>query len=194
MLYNIILVSAIHQHESVIGIHIYPPSWLSLLHPTLLDCHRAADLGSLPHTASFHWLSNFTYGNVYVSVLLSQFVPSSPPATVSTGCSLCLCLHCRPSNRFISTIFLDFIYMVNTQSLFFWLTSLCVIGSRFIHLIITDSNAFLFMGWVIFHCIYVPQLLYPFMYGWTSRPVQVFWWTYAFKSFDTKDCFFFFEV
>ena len=33
----------------------------------------------------------------------------------------------------------------------FWLTSLCIIGSRFIHLIRTDSNAFLFYSWVIFH-------------------------------------------
>ena len=29
----------------------------------------------------------------------------------------------------------------------FWLTSLCIIGSRFIHLIRTDSNMFLFMNW-----------------------------------------------
>ena len=35
-----------------------------------------------------------------------------------------------------------------------WLTSLCIIGSRFIHLITTDSNVFLFYGWVIFLCIY----------------------------------------
>ena len=27
----------------------------------------------------------------------------------------------------------------------------------------------LFYGWVIFHCIYVPQLLYPFIYWWTLR-------------------------
>ena len=26
-----------------------------------------------------------------------------------------------------------------------------------------------FYGWVIFHCIYVPQLLYPFICWWTSR-------------------------
>ena len=26
-----------------------------------------------------------------------------------------------------------------------------------------------FYGWVIFHCIYVPQLLYPFICRWTSR-------------------------
>ena len=31
-------------------------------------------------------------------------------------------------------------------SFFFWLISLCIIGSRFIHLIRTDSNAFLFVA------------------------------------------------
>ena len=31
------------------------------------------------------------------------------------------------------------------KSVFLFLTSLCVIGSRFTHLIRTDSNAFLFM-------------------------------------------------
>ena len=39
-------------------------------------------------------------------------------------------------------------------------TSLCIIGSGFIHLIRPDSNEFLFCGWVILHCIYVPWLLY----------------------------------
>ena len=29
------------------------------------------DLSSLCHTTNFHWLSNFTYGNTYVSMLLS---------------------------------------------------------------------------------------------------------------------------
>ena len=38
--------------------------------------------------------------------------------------------------------------MVNTQylSFSFWLTSLCIIDSRSVHLIRTDSNAFLFMA------------------------------------------------
>ena len=40
-------------------------------------------------------------------------------------------------------------------------------GSRFTHLISTVSNVFLFYGWVIVHCIYVPHLLYPFIYQWT---------------------------
>ena len=43
----------------------------------------------------------------------------------------------------------------------------CIIGSSFIHLIRTDSN--LFNNWVIFHCVYVPQLSYPFICWWTCR-------------------------
>ena len=44
-------------------------------------------------------------------MLLSQFVPTlSFPSYVHKS-SLCLRLHCCPANRFISTIFLDSIYM-----------------------------------------------------------------------------------
>ena len=35
MFYNILLVSAMHQHESAIGIHMSPPSGSSLPHPTI---------------------------------------------------------------------------------------------------------------------------------------------------------------
>ena len=39
----------------------------------------------------------------------------------------------------------------------------------FIHLIRTESNVFFFNGRVIFHCVYVPQLSYPFICQWASR-------------------------
>ena len=77
---------AVHQHESAIGVYIFPlPSWTSLLLPTRLGCHRALDLSCLCHTANSHWLSILTYGNIYVSTLLSQIVPPSPSVTVSTS-------------------------------------------------------------------------------------------------------------
>ena len=81
MLYNIALVSAIYQHESVIGIHVSlplePPSLLPP-YPTSLGCHRALDLSCLHHTANFHWPSHFSLGNVFISGLLSPFVPHFP--------------------------------------------------------------------------------------------------------------------
>ena len=91
------------------------------------------------------------------------------PLLCSQVCSLCLHLHCCSGNRIISTIFLDAIYMcINIYLVFsFWLNSLCIIGSRFIHLIRTGSNA-LFYDWVIVHHMYVPQHLYPFICWQTS--------------------------
>ena len=58
--YNIVMVSALHLHESAIGIHMpLPLEPLSHLppHPTPLGGTRAPALGSLHHTANFHWLS-----------------------------------------------------------------------------------------------------------------------------------------
>ena len=58
MLYRIVLVSAKHQHESAIGIHMSPPSWTSLppatpFHPSRLSPaeppgkHKNTGVGSL---------------------------------------------------------------------------------------------------------------------------------------------------
>ena len=80
------LASAKHQHKSVICIPMDPPSGTSLPPPSPahpLACHRALDLSHLRHTANFQRLSNSTHGNVYVSMLLSQFIPPSPSSTCS---------------------------------------------------------------------------------------------------------------
>ena len=58
--YNIVLVSAIHKHESVIGIHmtlLLGPSFYLPPLPTPLGFHRAPDLGSLHHKENSHCLS-----------------------------------------------------------------------------------------------------------------------------------------
>ena len=60
MLCSFVLVSAVHHHESAIGMHmpllLEPPSHLPS-HPTPLGCHRALDLSSLHYTANSHWPS-----------------------------------------------------------------------------------------------------------------------------------------
>ena len=57
MLYNIALLSAIHQHESATHVHTSPPSWSPL--PSPMASHlswlsKSTGLSSLCHTASCH--------------------------------------------------------------------------------------------------------------------------------------------
>ena len=59
-------------------------------HPTPLGSHRAPDLSSLCYTADFHWLSNFTHGNVYVSKLLTCPTLSFPYSAHKSV--LCVCI------------------------------------------------------------------------------------------------------
>ena len=72
-----------HRYTHVPSLLNRPPS--SHLHPTPLGCHTVQGLSSLCHTANPHWLSVFTRGDVYVSVLLFEFIPLSPPPTVPTS-------------------------------------------------------------------------------------------------------------
>ena len=109
-----VLVSAIYPRESVIMIHmsptLEPPSDLPP-HPRPLGCHRAPGLSCLHRTADFHWLSI-----LHMAMYMFQcccFYSSLPllPPQYPQVCSLCLSLHRFPANRFISTIFLDYIYL-----------------------------------------------------------------------------------
>ena len=63
-------------------------------------------------------------------------------------CSLCLLLHCCPANWFICAIFLDsiyiYIYIYICISIRFTLH--CMTGSRFICLVSSDSDLFLFIA------------------------------------------------
>ena len=56
------------------------------LYPTPLGCHRATDLSSLLASYSkFLLLSNFTHGNIHISMLVSQLIPPSPSPAGSTN-------------------------------------------------------------------------------------------------------------
>ena len=93
-------------------LHLEPPSHLPP-HPIPLGGHRAQGLNSLHHTANSHWLSHFTYGNEYVSVLFSQFTPPTPFPPMSAKSVLCVC--------FSQTSILLSIQLTFWPLLLFWL-------------------------------------------------------------------------
>ena len=145
------MVFAIHKHESVTGIHVSLPSWTALSYPSpphAPGCHTAPALGSVGHMSDSHWLSIL---HVVIHMLQCYSFKSSHPLLLPlcphVG-SPCLCLYSCSANRIISTIFLGSITYALIYDICFslsdWLHS--VIGSRFIHLISTDSNVFLFMA------------------------------------------------
>ena len=47
-----------------------------------------------------------------------------------------------------------------------WLTSLSKMPLRSTHVVTNGSMPFFFSGWIMFHCVYIPHLLYPF---WATR-------------------------
>ena len=93
----------------------------------------------------------FTRDSILISMLFSQnihphLLPQSPKV-----CSVHLCLCFCLAYRVIITNFLNSIYIYIYVSILywclsFWLTSLCIMGSSFIHPIRTDSYVFFLMA------------------------------------------------
>ena len=90
----------------------------------------------------------FTLDNIYVSMLFSQIIPPSPSPIeskslfyISVSFSVLHIGLSLPSFK-IPYICVNILHW----SLSFWLTSLCIMGSSFIHLIRTDSNVFFLMA------------------------------------------------
>ena len=88
MLYNSMLVSSIHQHESATDTHMSPPSRTSFPSPIPTHSSRLSQspwfgLPLLPSKSPPAIC--FTKVKVYVSMVLSQFATASPSPTVSTS-------------------------------------------------------------------------------------------------------------
>ena len=124
--------------------------------------------------------SGIKHSSVYMLIPISQSIP--PPLFLLGIHTFVLYICISISLKISSSIpFLWFHICVliydttkvlknnNTVFFSFWLTSLCMTVSRSIHISANGTTAFLFYGWVILHCIYVPHLLYPFLCWWTFR-------------------------
>ena len=73
-----------------------------------LGYYRVPNLSFVHHTVNFYWLSNFTYGSVYISIYSLNHPTVFFPVHKSI---LYVCVSTAALQRFISTIFLDSIYM-----------------------------------------------------------------------------------
>ena len=105
----------------------------------------ALALSALSHASNLDWWS---VSHTVIYMLQCYSLKSSQPHLLPQSpkvCSLHLWFFCCLAYRAIVTIFLNSIYYC-TGVFSSWLTSLCIIGSSFIHVFRTDSNAFLLIA------------------------------------------------
>ena len=122
--------------------HPEPPSHLPY-HAIPLGCPRAPALSALLHASNLHW-SSILHVVVYIFQCCS--LKSSHTHLLPHSAKVL-------EYRIVITVFLNSIYIyiyikththTHTVLEFLFLTSLCMIGSSFNHLIRTDSNTFFF--------------------------------------------------
>ena len=104
------MVSAIHQHESATGIHMFPPSTSLPIPPLSLVTEHQLWVPCVIQQIPTGYLL-YIWQWICFSATLSNHPTFSLPALCPKVCSLCLYLHCCPLDRFISIIFIDSIYM-----------------------------------------------------------------------------------
>ena len=113
--------------------------------------------GSSPCTSPKHPVScieyrlviRFLHDSIHVSVPFSQIIPPSPSPSESKSLfytSVSLLLSRIQGHHYHLSKFHIYVLVYCIGVFSFWLTSLCIIGSRFIHLIRTDSNVLFLMA------------------------------------------------
>ena len=114
LLYNMVMVFTIHQHESATSTQVSaPPEPLSYLppHPIPLGCSRTMALSALLHSSNLYW-SSISHMILYMFQWYSfrsshpHLLPQSPKV-----CSLHLCFFCCLAHRIVFIVFLNSINM-----------------------------------------------------------------------------------
>ena len=150
-LYNIVLVLP-NIEMNPPKVYMCSPSWTLLPPPSPYHPSGSSQCTSPKHPVSClepGLATRFIYDIIRISMPFSHIIPPSPSPTEPkrlfyTSVSLLLshiqgyCYHLSKFHIYA------LVYCIGVLS--FWLTSLCIIGSSFIHLIRTDSNVFFLMA------------------------------------------------
>ena len=144
------MVFAIHWHESAMDLHVFPtpiPTSASLPIPSLwvFQVHQPWALVSCIQPGL---VICFTLDSILVSMLFSQNIPPSPsPRVQKFVLYICVSFSVLHIGLLLPSFKIPYICVsILYWCLSFWLTSLYIMGSSFIHPIRTDSNEFFLMA------------------------------------------------
>ena len=122
-------------------------------HPTTRGSPRAPALSALHHALNLHWAS-ISHTVTYVCQCFSlksshpRLFPQSPKVYyLHLWLFCCLAYKIVVNSIYMHAFSMPYICVhIQYWCFFFWFTSLCIMGSNFIHLIRTDSNVFLYIA------------------------------------------------
>ena len=142
---------AIHQHESATGIRVFPilnhpPTFLPVPSLWVIPVHQPQA------SCILHWTWTGNSFHIWYYTCFNAILPNY--ATLSlfhrvqqTVPYICVSFAGLHTGLSLPSFYIPYIYVSILYWCFsFWLTSLCIIGSSFIHLIRTDSNVFFLMA------------------------------------------------
>ena len=133
------------SHRPTCVPHPEPPSHLPP-HPIPQGHRSAPALSTLSRALNLDQQAIcFIYDNIHISALPSQIIPPSPSPIVQKSV-LYICVSFAVLHIGLSLKIPYICINILCWCFSFWLTSLCIMGSSFTHLIRTDSNAFFFIA------------------------------------------------
>ena len=142
---------AIHQHESTTRIHVSPilnllPTSFPIPSLWVIPVHqpRASCIMHQTWTGDSFHIWYYTY---FSAILQNHPTLSLSHRVQKTVLYICVSFAVSHTGLSLPSFYISYICVSILYWCFsFWLTSLCIIGSSFIHLIRTDSNVFFLMA------------------------------------------------